>query len=122
MKVEAEGPEPHAALIIDSQVVDTEERFVVPFGEQVPERTRLLIPFREGPAAHHKAAALVECNAADKGTARDQGFDFAVRTAPVNAAVVANIAVIEAILIVNAGSFDQSVAGCKRFEFHAMRS
>src|SRR5262245_48774640 len=122
MKVEAEGAEPHAALIIDSEVVDTEERFAVPFGEEVPECARLLIPFREGPAADHKAAALVECDTADKRATRNQGFDFAVRTAPVNAAVAANIAVVESILIVDAGSFDQSVAGCKGFEFHTMRS
>src|SRR5262249_61232125 len=36
LNIEADGAEPDATLIIHSRGVDTEERFAVPFREQVP--------------------------------------------------------------------------------------
>ena len=108
--VAAESAEPDTAVVVGGEIVDAEEWLAFPFSEKVVKLAGFCVPAGEGEAGHDDATVLIESDAPNRFAVGNEGLDLAVGIAAVDAAT-ADVAEVEAVLFVGAGSFEQAIAG-----------
>ncbi len=118
--VAAERTDPDAALVVNSQIVQTEQRLPVPVAEDLRDLAALFVPPGERQTGDEHATTLVQRDAADRlAVFRDQRLNLPVRAAAEDATPT-DIAEVEPVVLIGAGSLQQAIAGRQGFKVHTL--